>query len=850
MRFFWKIPTRIVNHADYYRMGGVLGVAMLLVLLFALTQPINLRRHNALLNHLSQLQSDESRLGEAVLQLNYNLSNNYDPANALIGQMLATLREVRTGDAGADLQQDADFQQQLQLLTQRLTHKQDLLEQFKSRNAVLKNSLLYLPLARDELTGELMPLSAEHKLTHALVEGLLLNRVKGGLLERGDVSGIALALRAEATNLPAATREKIATLVRHVQQIDQYERAMPELVRQLTSPPGNSALAQSYGRHFDHQQRRAALYRLLLLLATLALLGYAARTFIRLREQASHLQLAASVFASASEGITITDTQGTILNVNAAFTRLTGYSREEVIGKNPRLLNSGHQSPEFYQNMWQSIANTGIWQGEIWNRRKNGEVFPEWLTITAATTHRGANKPSTHYVATFSDLSQRKKDEAEIYQLAFYDPLTALPNRRLLMDRLRQVLASRSISTGQVALLFIDLDNFKSLNDIKGNDAGDLLLTEVAKRLLVNAREGDTVARLGRDEFVVLLQGLKTDIGTEQVAAQVKAVAEKIRVSLGASYWLKTFEYSCTCSVGISLAGLQGSAEQMLQHANTAMAEAKAAGRDTLRFFDPSMQSALEARAALEADMRQAIAQQQFELFYQIQVDADGRALGAEALLRWHHPMRGMVSPASFIPLAEETGLILPLGQWILETACAQLMAWQAKPATRELVLAVNISARQLSADGFVDQVATVLRSSGIAASRLKLEITESMLLSGIEKVIHTMQQIKALGVGFSLDDFGTGYSSLQYLRRLPLDQVKIDQAFVRDIVLQARDQAIVGTIVAMANSLDLSVIAEGVETSAQRDLLAGRGCRQFQGYLYSKPVPVADFEALLLLPA
>ena len=849
MRFFRKMLARVISHSDYYRMGGVLVVAVLLVLLFMLTQPINLRRHNALLNHFSQLQSDESRLGEAVLQLNFNLSNNYDQVNALTAQMRASVSELAEGDAGIDLRPDADFQQELQRLAQRLASKQEALEQFKSRNAVLKNSLLYLPLARDELVPELVPRSPERILVNALMENLLLNRVNGGLLERGDVRSMTLTLQTESSHLPLATRTKIASLLRHVQLIDQIERAMPDLVRKLTSPPENSALAQSYARYFDHQQQRAAVYRLLLLLATLALLGYAARTFIRLREQTSHLQLAASVFASASEGITITDTKGHILNVNAAFSRLTGYSREEVIGKNPRLLNSGRQSPAFYKNMWQSIATLGMWQGEIWNRRKNGEVFPEWLTITAATTQQRNKQQVTHYVATFSDLSQRKKDAAEIFQLAFYDPLTALPNRRLLMERLQQVLASlgEGADTGaQAALLFIDIDNFKSLNDIKGNDTGDLLLIEVAKRLLACTHKDDTVARLGRDEFVVLLQGVGGAAGPEQFVAQVKALAESIRNTLGTAFWLKDFEHTCTCSIGISLSGLCNNAEEMLENANTAMSQSKAAGRDTLRFFDPTMQSALAARAALEADLRQAIALRQFELYYQLQVNAQGDALGAEALLRWHHPSRGMVPPATFIQLSEETGLILPLGQWILDAACAQIKAWELIPAMRDLVLAVNISARQLSADGFVEQVAAVLHTSGIEPARLKLEITESMLLSGVEKVIGTMQRIKAMGVAFSLDDFGTGYSSLQYLRRLPLDQVKIDQSFVRDIALHSRDQAIVGTIMAMANSLDLSVIAEGVETLEQRDLLASRGCHHYQGYLYSQPIPAAAFAALL----
>lgn len=846
MKLLRALKFHLINHADYYRAGGVLTAALALVGLYLLTQPIDLRRHNSLLGHFSQLQSSESRLGEAVLQLNFNLANNYDLATALITQMRATARHLREGAASAELRDVPEFQQQLRLLEQRLAVKQDVLEQFKSRNAVLKNSLLYLPLARDELARELPSGSPVRTHLNAVVEYLLLNRVNGGLLERGDVSRLTSALLAASGVLPDSAQAKLDSLMRHVKLIDDYERRMPGLVRQLTGPPEHSALAASYARYYDHQQERAALYRSFLLLATLLLLSYTVRSFLRMREQTLQLQLAASVFASASEGITITDERGTILNVNAAFTRVTGYERADVIGKNPRLLRSGRQGPEFYQQMWQTLSQDGVWQGEIWNRRKNGEVYPEWLSITAATLRSSAGRPRTHYVATFSDISQRKKDEAEIYQLAFYDPLTALPNRRLLIDRMRQILNARNHGAGQAALLFIDIDNFKVLNDTKGNEIGDLLLSEIGRRLLSCAREGDTVARLSSDEFVVLLQGLRAEAEPEQAAAQVKSAAEKIRKLLAAPYRLREFDYTCTCSIGISLSNPSLAAEEMLQHANTAMSQAKAAGRDTLRFFDPAMQNALEARAALESDLRQAVSLQQFALYYQIQVDQHRRATGAEALVRWRHPTRGLVSPAEFIPLAEEIGLIMPLGLWILQTACAQIKAWEAHELTDQLVLAVNISARQLSADNFVSQIESVLHGSGIEPSRLKLEITESMLLTDVEKVISTMRQVKALGVGFSLDDFGTGYSSLQYLKRLPLDQVKIDQSFVHDVSRLRSDQAIVSTIVAMAQSLDLGVIAEGVETEDQHETLATRGCTHFQGYLFSKPVPIDAFEALL----
>ena len=839
-----KIVSHFLRFADLYRMGTVAAAVGALILVFGLTQPINLPRHNAMLAHFSQLQNDESRLGEAVLQLNFSLTNNYDQVTGLIEHMRATERELREGEVARALRQDEGFMQQLQLLQQRLISKEDNLEKFKSRNAILKNSLLYLPLARDDAVRDLRRDSPAREHLNTLMEQLLINRNRGALLDRNSMASTTAALQHEAENLAPEAREKINSLLRHIHQIDLLERELPSLVRQLTSGTRNSGLAEAYGSFYNQQQLRASIYRWFLLAATLGLIAYVVRTYVHLREQSNRLELAASVFSTASEGITITNYKGVILDVNAAFSSITGYTREDVLGKNPRVLKSGRQDAAFYAQMWQSIRETGTWAGEIWNRRKSGDIYPEWLTITTATTMRGGLRERTHYVATFSDISQRKKDEAEIYQLAYYDPLTALPNRRLLADRLRQVLASRSHNPGQVALLFIDVDRFKTLNDVRGHDMGDLLLVEVSRRLLACAREADTVARLGSDEFVVMLQGLRAEAGP--TATQAKAVGEKIRLNLGLPYWLNDFEHICTCSVGISMSSEGVGAEEMLQHANTAMAEAKNAGRDTLRFFDPVMQSALESRATMEADLRLAIQLKQFELHYQIQVDDNSQAIGAEALVRWNHPQRGLVSPATFIPLAEETGLILPLGQWILEAACAQIRVWEASEATRHLVLAVNVSARQLASDEFVAQVEKLLRSTGITPSRLKLEITESMMLGDVEAVIRIIRQLKALGVSFSMDDFGTGYSSLQYLKRLPLDQLKIDQSFVQDITTDSSDQALVGTIVAMAQSLRLSTIAEGVETQEQRALLVLQGCRNFQGYLFSRPVPIAAFAAVL----
>ena len=427
--------------------------------------------------------------------------------------------------------------------------------------------------------------------------------------------------------------------------------------------------------------------------------------------------------------------------------------------------------------------------------------------------------------------------------LAFYDPLTRLPNRRLLMDRLQHAMVSSVRTRRQGALLLIDLDNFKTLNDTLGHQVGDQLLQHIAQRLEACVREGDTVARLGGDEFVVILENLSED--TFEAAAQTEYLGERILAALKQPLQFATHEQQSTASIGATLFDDKHHASnELLKQADIAMYQAKKAGRNALRFFDPQMQSSINARAMLESELRKALQQQQFQLHYQIQVDSAYHPIGAEVLIRWKHPERGMVSPMEFIPVAEETGLILPIGQWVLDTACAQIKEWQQHPLIPELSLAVNVSARQFRQPDFVAQVEASLEHHGIMPKLLKLELTESMLLEDIEQIIVTMNALKAIGVQFSLDDFGTGYSSLQYLKRLPLDQIKIDQSFVRDIVTDSSDIAIVRTIIAMAQGLSISVIAEGVETEEQRQCLLNMGCKHFQGYLFNKPVPIEQFEA------
>ncbi len=441
----------------------------------------------------------------------------------------------------------------------------------------------------------------------------------------------------------------------------------------------------------------------------------------------------------------------------------------------------------------------------------------------------------------------RKAAENEIWQLAFYDPLTRLPNRRLLIDRLHHALAASTRSNRHGALLFVDLDNFKTINDTLGHDTGDLLLQQVAGRLSTSVRAGDTLARQGGDEFVILLMGLSEV--PQEAAVQTEAIGEKILATLNKPYQLADHVHHSTVSIGATLFdGHIESAAELLKRADLAMYQAKAAGRNALRFFEADMQTAVTLRAELEADLRQGLQDGQFFLCYQTPVDDTDCVTGAEVLVRWQHPVRGLVSPAEFIPVAEETGLILPLGRWVLETACAQLSAWAVQPAMAHLTVAVNVSARQLRQPDFVAQVVEVIEHTGVNARKLKLEITESMLLDNVEEIIAKMTALKILGVGFSLDDFGTGYSSLSYLKRLPLDQIKIDQSFVRDVLTDPNDAAIVRAIVVLAQSLGLSVIAEGVETGLQRDFLATHGCHAYQGYLYGRPLSLEQFESQKLV--
>lgn len=545
------------------------------------------------------------------------------------------------------------------------------------------------------------------------------------------------------------------------------------------------------------------------------------------------MRLSASVFESSNEAIVITDADLNIISVNNAFTSVTGYASEEVCGKHVRLLQSDRHDATYYDAMWRQINEYGQWQGELWDRRKNGEIYP---TLAAISVVRNETGVVTHYVGISADITQNKHAEERIQQLAYYDALTGVPNRLLLQDRAQRALAQAQRDGTELALLFIDLDRFKTINDSLGHKIGDLLLQEVAGRLKKIVRDTDTVSRLGGDEFLILLS-------VEGVDGAAR-IARRLLVTVSEPYEIGGHSLRITCSIGISVFPKDSTSfEELFKNADVAMYKAKGSGRDAFHFYTSEMDAGAMERLELENSLRQALADNQFVLYYQPQINLINHlVVGAEALIRWQHPKLGLVSPATFIPIAEESGLIAPIGEWVLREACRQNRAWQ-KDRVLSVPVAVNLSIRQFSLSDMLVVVSDALRDTGLSATRLELEITEGLMMQDAERTLSVLNELKAKGVRIAVDDFGTGYSSLSYLKRFPLDRLKIDQSFVRDLVISRDDQAIASAITTLGHSLGLTVIAEGVETTEQLAILRSLGCNEVQGYLFGKPMSAQELE-------
>jgi diguanylate cyclase (GGDEF)-like protein/PAS domain S-box-containing protein len=563
-----------------------------------------------------------------------------------------------------------------------------------------------------------------------------------------------------------------------------------------------------------------------------------------LLKQSEELRIAAVAFESQN-GMLITSADGVILRVNQAFTRLTGYSAAEAIGQKPSFLGSGRHDKEFYRRVWSNLINKGYWRGEIWNRRKSGQIYAELLTITATRDHAGK---TSHYIGSFTDITEDKEAVAEIHRLAYYDALTKLPNRRLIHDRAAHALAAATRTRKFGAIYIIDLDNFKLINDSRGHDAGDKLLIEVAGRFRSTLRESETVGRQGGDEFFVVAEDLSVDLSQAQVAAQ--HLAQRLKNSLHAPLDLFGYEYRCKLSMGVCLFGDNERIEDVMKRADLALYQAKEAGRNNICFFDPALEAAINSRKSTEAALSLALEQDQLLLYYQPQIDTNDQLLGAEALLRWAHPQRGLLSPVDFLSIAEDTGLIIPIGDWVLHQACSQIKAWSTEPNYEKLQISVNVSARQFHNMDFAERISEILETHAINPQRLKIELTETHVLDDVEDAIVKVSKLRSLGVMFSMDDFGTGYSSLAYLAQLPIDQLKIDRSFIRNIPGRHSEEMVVKTIITLAHGLGAQVIAEGVENSAQREFLEQHGCDAFQGYLISSPVCLSDFEQQYLARA
>ena len=564
---------------------------------------------------------------------------------------------------------------------------------------------------------------------------------------------------------------------------------------------------------------------------------------ITTRKNAEEELRIASVAFQSSDGMIVTDHLGTILRVNTAFEKISGYLAEELVGKNTSIFKSVEYHDEaFYRNLWEAVSTEGKWEGSVWNRNKEGRTIPVWLSISAVKGEDGAH---THYIGIYSNTSDPREAERKILELAYYDPLTNLPNRRLLLDRLNQARIAASRNHVYGAVLLIDIDRFKSINDTRGHDMGDQVLMAVAQSLRSNLREMDTAARLGGDEFIVLIPDLGSN--AENAMHALNLIADKLHKSISEPVNLNGIIHTTTASVGITLFSdkTQGTNE-LLKEADLALYQAKAAGRNTVRFFNDAMHIQFTEKITMEASLKRAMDKGELSLMYQPQVDQLGKVIGAEALLRWSPVDLEVISPDIFIPIAEEAGLIISIGEWALKGACAQLKRWSQDEGTQNLVLSVNISAKQFRKENFIEMVKSAVGTAGINPKLLKLELTESLLLEDVDAVIGTMNVLRELGIKFSMDDFGTGYSSLSYLKRLPLDELKIDKSFVLDIAWDEGDRAIIRSILSLAQTLKLDVVAEGVETIEQRDYLLAEGCRFYQGYLYGKPLSEENFKSLV----
>lgn len=859
-----------VNREAWRRLGLVCGFAALLGLLFWLftrAELVSQQPHNAYMQSLHRVLQSNVELNAAVLASYSNLLHNYDPLVRHIADISA---EEATLLAIPD-SLSAAARGRLQPLVERLLasqrEKAEDIDRFKRSSSVLRNSEMYFPQAAEDVLRQ-----ADKRPPEELEQFIRrIMALSAGTLVAGSEQLSAELAHLRGQNLRVEGPLSINQLLVHAEQIIERRPEVDALVERILHPSSGLLLEEvtsTYIEGYEEALYVAGHYRQALYLATVLLVAYALYALVRFERDRRKLALAhddlaiahhdlaeryaaqlaaerqlrlyATVFTNATEGMTITDDKSRIVAVNPAFSAISGYSAEEVVGRTPALLNSGQQGEDFYHTMWRELLDHGNWQGEIWNRRKDGSIYPEWLSIAAVRDDKGA---TTHYIGIFIDISERKQSEARIHHMAHHDVLTGLPNRLLLEDRVNQAMLKSKRSSKPMGLVFVDLDRFKNINDTLGHEIGDQLLMQAAQRGLSVLRDTDTLSRQGGDEFVIVLPEL------EQRQDAMHAT-RKFLAALTQPYLLAGHELTVTGSAGIALYPDDGqTVSELLRKADAAMYRAKEEGRNTYRFFSAEIATASLGELLLENDLYGALDRGELLMHYQPKVDAvSGQLVGIEALMRWQHPTYGMVPPGTFIPMAETNGLIHTIGEWAIRAVCAQQRAWL-DAGLVAVPVAVNISAQQFAQQDLPQIVAGALAESALpTAQLLELELTESLLMRNAGRAAEVLDTLRRLGIKVAIDDFGTGYSSLSYLKQFPVQALKIDRSFVCEIDENGESVKLASAIIAMAHELDLVVIAEGVEEVCQRDYLRRHGCDQFQGYLFGKPLPAAELAKLLAL--
>jgi len=847
-----------------WRTVVVLAVgATALAWLFTKADSISIDRHQDYASTLFRLLQADAELNAAVLANRYGVKRDFDDTSVAVRrlqELIVSLEAVPEFLLDADRARMAARIAELRRFGER---KAEAVDRFKREVSVLLNSLNYFPMITDSLIEDgVLEFALSRKV------GVFGRTVVNYVLTDDAALGARLRNRkqqlyAVAETLPPESAAKLRNLLTHAELIERHTPTLNAITREILELPTSKTadqLALIYAQGYGNALREAHVYRVLLFVVALGLAGYLAVMIARQRRTAQalaeanvslrervealnkaqgELKLYDTVFTNAAEGMMITDANATIVAVNPAFTAITGYRPEEIRGRTPAVLSSGRQDKAYYRAMWHELVERGSWQGEIWNRRRNGEVYPEWLSIAAVRDGEGR---TTHYIGIFSDVTEHKKAEARIRHLAHHDVLTGLPNRVLLQDRLKQAIRQAKRNQRHAAVLFFDLDRFKIINDTLGHEVGDGLLRIVTERCLGAVRDSDTVARLGGDEFVVVLPDMEH-------APDAAVIARKILAAITQPCHLGQHELTVTCSIGIAVYPNDGSSEsELLRNADAAMYRAKAEGRNGYQFYTADMNAASLGELLLEHQLRGALERNEFRLYYQPKVGArTGRLKGCEALLRWEHPQHGLLTPDRFVPVAEESGMIVAIDRWVIREACRQLRAW-IDAGLEPVPVAVNISAQQLAHRDLVELVADALKEYRLSPRLLELELTETMLMRDVRRTVDILSVLSGMGIGLAIDDFGTGYSSLAYLRQLPVTSLKIDRSFVRDISLSeaGSDGTIATAVIALAHSLGLEVTAEGVETDDQRRFLAAHHCDYLQGYLFAKPESVAAFSTRL----